>query len=120
MRSLLLATLLLFCTICSASDSIDEIINTLDSHGLWTNGMFQPIMLSVSASPKQVATEYLNRAHLDKSNIIEIRDVTISSMKYYAVLIDSSLGEKVVILQYQGLKSGWWSKEFSVDNLTHR
>ena len=112
MRPLFLVVLLFFSVVCSASDDIDSFISKLSPFGIWENGIFIPILLSESASPQQVVTEVLSKYHFDKYSIVEIKDVTINSMKYSAALIDTNRGRKIMLVRYYGGSSGWWNKMF--------
>ena len=114
MRSLLLAVLLLFSAECRASDPIDNLLKTLDPYGLWTNGAFQPIVLPVSASPRQVVAEYLSRDHFEPYSVVEIREINVSSYKYFAALINSNMGRKIILFKYLGSSTGtgWWARMY--------
>jgi hypothetical protein len=77
------------------------------------NGLFPTIPLPASANPQQVVAECLGNARFDKYAIAEVRDVTIPSApstKYSAILADSNLGRKIVLLQYVGPSNGWWTR----------
>lgn len=112
---LFLAVLLMFSGTCSASDAIDDLVNSLNklnSYGLWSNGIFNPILLPESASIQQVATKFLGDYHYEKYSIVEIKDVTIDSAKFSAVLIETSRGREIVLFRYMRGDNGWWSKMF--------
>jgi len=108
-----LITLLMYSSLAvSASDPIDRLVQSLPSNGLWTNGLFPKIMLPATADASQVIAECMVGAHIEKYSILEIRDVAVAglSVKYLAVLVDSTAGQKIVLMQYASPASGWWTR----------
>jgi hypothetical protein len=56
-----------------------------------------------------------DQSHIKTYRIIEIRKVKIRGSlpdDYSAALIDSDLGKKIVLFQYQGPDVGWWTRVY--------
>jgi len=104
------------------TDPIDRLVARLSSDGMWQNGLFKPVDLPQSASPEEVISQVdkltglYQGGKLTSYRIIETRQVQIISSitggKFTAVLLDTNLGKKIVLLQYQGSKTGWWSRAY--------
>ena len=117
-------------------DSIDELAGKLSASPLWRNGTYPSLDLSATASIDEVIARVFQRNSLDEGlvkehRILETRVVSIRpvyhrlalvdprfmrvrsySDTHTAVLVDTDLGEKVVLLKYEG--TGWWSRVFVV------
>jgi hypothetical protein len=104
------------------ADPIDRLVASLSSDGMWQNGLFKPVDLPPSATPAEVLfqvdklTGLYQGGKLTSYQIIEVRQVQIGSNqtggKFTAVLLDTNLGKKIVLLQNQGSKTGWWSRVY--------
>ena len=109
------------------SDPVDQLVAKLSSDELWMNGYFNAIDLPPSASAESVLTEFYQyrgqkehvthlfpKLFVATYQIIEIRQVQIGSTlgdkNFIAVLVDTNLGKKIVLLQYENQNSKWWSR----------
>ncbi len=104
-------------------DPIDALVADLArTHGLWENGVYQPIKLPADAATEKVLDQAFKRnsfqdgGRITKYQILEQRKVEISPMTgvagapvYEAIRIESNCGPKIVLLQY--LQSNeWWNR----------
>lgn len=106
----------------AAADPIDQLVVRLSSNGMWQNGLFKPIDLPSSASPEEVIAQVDQKTGLYQNGkitsyqIVEIRQIQIHSsirnQNYTAVILDTNLGRKITLLQYQGSTAGWWSRVY--------
>ena len=112
---LLLLTLLVYgLTASAATDPIDRLVSSLPSNGLWINGLFPKITLPDTANPSQVVAACMVNAHIERYSILAVRNVTIAgvSERYVAALVDSNVGQKVVLLRYSSPDIGWWTRVY--------
>lgn len=108
-------------------DPIDALVADLArTHGLWENGVYQPIKLPADATTEKVldeafkTTSFQDGGRIAKYQILEKRKVEISPMTgvtgapaYEAVRIESNCGPKIVLLKY--LQSNeWWNRIYDV------
>ena len=117
MRSIffsIFAALLVGCATTTA-DPIDQLVSRLStppqSH-LWQNGLFPIIKLPATASTDEVLAKVLER-QVASHKILKIRQVHIPGSLpdlYTAVFVQTSAGEKIVLLKYEGEAVGWWSR----------
>jgi hypothetical protein len=112
MRSIffIIAALLVGCA--TTPDPIDRLVTSLSpSHGLWTNGLFQPVRLPSTASAEDVISKVLER-QFSSYTVLKIRQVSIpfgvSSELYTAALVQTSAGQKIVLIKYE--TEGWWNR----------
>lgn len=91
-------------------DPISALVLKLGAtHGLWLNGLSPNLGLGPEAAPTQVLGKILSSAQ-----VLEMRQVTIpdsGQLPYTALLVETSQGRKVVLMQYQP-SSGWWTRVF--------
>jgi hypothetical protein len=108
----------------AASDSIDRLMARLSSyHGLWQNGAFPKLDVPATASTEQVVIRVFQKISFDKgrvakSSILETRQVRIPGSlpdEYTAVLVETDLGRKIVLLQHVAEPLGWWSRVYDAD-----
>ena len=95
-------------------DVINRVTSKFDKFGGWKNGLFGEIKLPADAEPKDViALAIKNVREIKTSRVLDIRQVTIESLKEspYAAVIQTDAGLKVLIF-YPFLKDakGWWSR----------
>jgi hypothetical protein len=84
---------------------------------LWQNGAFPVIDLPETAPNADIIEQCLkmtgfDQGHIKTYKIIEIKKVNIRGSlpnDYFAAIIDSDLGEKIVLFQY---RSGWWTRVY--------
>jgi hypothetical protein len=106
-------------------DPIAQLVARLSSasHGMWHNGLYSPVKLPASASTEEVLRQVfqqtlvgLQGAHVGRHQVLETRQVRIPtagpSDAYTAVLVETDLGRKVVLLQYESPGLGWWSRVY--------
>lgn len=105
------------------SDPIDGLVRRLSSsYGLWQNGLFKPIDLPASAPAEAVVAQVYKNANLYQGGkatnyqIIKRRQVQIGDNvkgnNYIAVLVDTNVGGKVVLLQYDEQSKQWWNRVY--------
>lgn len=100
-------------------DSIARLVAKLEKQPMWTNGGFPKIALPETEKLDKVVTAALDRISFDKGKatrhtILDSRTVTIApdTHDYTAVLLDTDQGRKIMLLQWQGSVTGWWSRVF--------
>lgn len=103
-------------------DKIATLVSTLSKNPLWMNGLTPDIGLDRDASPEQVLERYFevrlyNGAPLKDYKMIAMRDVLIApddknSPPITAVLVESKLGPKIVLMRFEG--TDWWTRAFDV------
>jgi len=108
-----------------ATDPIDGLVARLSStHGLWLNGIIPHVPLPETATIGQVMEQVFKTTSLDDDgkilnfSILEIRQVyidNISPIVSTAVLVRTNVGERIVILRYEGKKLGWWNRIYHID-----
>ena len=114
---------LLFCSqLCyAAADPIDMLARRLNaSHGEWINGLYPTIRLASDASTDAVIEEAIAKTGLidgriERFTIITARSVSIDEHLphvYYALLLDTNLGGKILLMRYEGEITGWWTRFF--------
>jgi hypothetical protein len=115
---------------CSHRDPIDRIVKEESSNQDFPSGMFMPIRLPATASAAELASRALGFEQLATNcTVLETRQVRIHEdsplppelIKYTAVLVDTTSGRKVILLQFQqytkhtnSLPGGWWSRVYDV------
>jgi hypothetical protein len=99
-------------------DAIDELLERLSkTSGLWINGVSPILESPKDASHAEVVAEMFTKISFDEGRvnehtIVEKRKVTIPSGgldQYIATIVDTNLGRKIVLLQYQQ-SAGWWTR----------
>ena len=118
----ILAALLVGCA--TTSDPVDRLVAKLSSsHGLWRNGGSPIPGLPATASTDQVVSRVFQmtgfvRGHVTTHRILTVRKVRIPGDLpdiYTAVVTDTDLGRKIVLLRYEGPAAGWWSRVYDAD-----
>jgi hypothetical protein len=109
----------------TGADPIGPLVERLSaSHGLWQNGMFADLGLPGTASKPQVVARVFemtgfDAGHVKAFRITETRQVRIAGSLpdvYTAVLVDTEMGRKIVLLQYgTGANPKWWSRVYDAD-----
>ena len=132
MRLIFLTTIASFFLGCRTTpeaipDPIDRLVTELSAphpaslYGEpWQNGMFPIINLPGNASPEEVVARVIP-GQADRLKLLEIRHVSIgnvapglTSAAFIAVLVKENGGKKIVILSYEGDRTGWWSQVHDV------
>ena len=121
----------------AAVDPIDELVTRLSASPLWQNGIYPRLDLPKTASIDDVIARVFqltgfDEGHVKEHRILETRVVSIRPVDrpalvdprfervrsdpdmYTAVLVDTDLGKKVLLLKYEGTATGWWSRVFPV------
>src|SRR5208283_3130498 len=110
-----IATLLVGCA--TTPDPVDQlVIDFSSSHGLWQKGLYPSIKLPATASIEEVVSEVLER-QVASYKILRVRHVHIQGSLpdlYTAVIVQTNVGEKIVLLKYAGESVGWWSRIYDV------
>jgi len=106
----------------STDDAISRRIAQLDDFGLWTNGASPKIDLPPSATSEEVLAAMFSRVGFDKGHVkthrvLQEREVPIGKdpKPYRAVLVETDLGRKVVLLRYESPATGWWTRAYDAD-----
>ena len=108
----IIAALLVGCT--TTRDPIDRLAANLASHRLWQNGFTSIMPLPANAATEDVVAKEFSRPATMPTigyKILKIRQVHIQGSLpdlYTAVLVQTEVGKKIVLLQYQGQMPGWW------------
>lgn len=89
---------------------------------MWQNGGFPRLELLRTASVPDVVAMVLTKVGFDAGRvkthrILETHVVGIGGERYTAVLLDTDLGRKIMLLRY-GSPSGWWSRVFDAAGAT--
>jgi hypothetical protein len=107
----------------AAVDPIDRLVEQLSStHGLWQNGISPALDLPGTASTEQVVALVFEKwgfdaGHVKQHRILETRQVRIAGSLpdvYTAVLVDTDMGRKIVLIQGTGTNPKWWSRVYDV------
>jgi hypothetical protein len=111
---------------CSRSDPFNRVMDYV-SHESVPSYMFVPVQLPATASPEQLISALIVRGEFGRLNIysgsikiLQTRAVhTVPPMleSYTAVLLDTNLGQKIVLLQpqsFDGKWHGWYWKIYDV------
>jgi hypothetical protein len=113
----------LFVGCATAPDPIDHLVAELSSTGgVWRNGYFPILDLPQTASLEDVIKKRLNRdlpiGKVAHYKLLKIRPVHIpsetSSDLYTAVIVRLDSGDKIVLIKYEGPKTGWWSRVYDI------
>lgn len=99
-------------------DPIGHLVTKLSSDHLWQNGASPTIDLPATASPELVVAKVFKLVSSDQGavssyDVLEIQQVHITGSlpdQYTAVLVQTNLGQKIVLLQYT--EQGWWSRMY--------
>ena len=102
-------------------DSIDHLVARLSANPLWQNGRSPAIDLPEHASAEQVVAKVFEMISFDKGKvtkhrIVKVRRVEIQRSPYTAALVETELGEKVVLFGFVGGRLGWWSRVFDAES----
>jgi hypothetical protein len=104
-------------------DAIDRLVNSLSSsHGLWQNGLSPVIELPATASTEEVVSKVLAR-QATSYKILKVRYVHIQGSLpdlYTAVIVETDVGEKIVLFKYEGQAVGWWSRIYDAKTSSNR
>jgi hypothetical protein len=116
------AVLVAGCTTPSDSitpDSIDRLVSRLSSDGRWHNGFTPVLPLPANATTKEIVSREFS-GHTVSYKIMSVRQVHIQGSQpdlYTAVLIQTDVGDKIALCQYDGSMSGWWVRIFDTKTL---
>lgn len=100
---------------CGHQDPIDRLVNKV-SHESVPSYIFRPINLPATATPKELIAAIYKRGVVYSPGfafatyeIVEVREVQIEPprRKFTAVLLDTDLGQKIVLLQPLGNETNW-------------
>ncbi|MGH7954227.1 MAG: hypothetical protein ACREFE_20220 [Limisphaerales bacterium] len=111
----------LFAGCATKPDPINHLVADLSStHGFWINGIGRNIQLPKTASTEQLVEQVFKitifqSGRVTSYKILKIRQVEISVSQpesYTAVLCQTSLGEKIVLLRFQEHFGSWWNRVY--------
>ena len=111
--------LLVGCATVTTTDPIDRLVADYSaSHGFFVSGIIPDLNLPKTASEEQVIKRALEmhgftKEQVASDKILTIRQVHIQDIYpdlYTAALVRTSVGEKIVLFQYQLPAFGWWSR----------
>src|SRR2546422_3494314 len=94
----------------------------------WRNGMSPILELPATASTEQVVSRVFqmtgfDRGHVTSHKILKVRDVSIPGSLpdiRTAVVVDTDLVSKIVLLKYEGPAVGWWSRVYDTEPPANR
>jgi hypothetical protein len=119
---IIIAALLAGCA--TTPDPIDHLVADLSAtHGFWINGIGRDIQLPKTASTEQVVEQVFKTAIFQNGRatsykILKIRQVEISvgePESFTAVLCQTSLGEKIVLIRFQEHSGSWWDRVYDAN-----
>ena len=98
-----------------AVDPIDQLVTRLSSDPMWQNGASAILDLRETASPEQIVKRVIemtgfDRGHIKSYTILKIREVQIHGGSFSAALVQSDMGEKIVLFT----KGGGWSRVYDI------
>jgi len=118
---------LLICTVVFvapvfADDPIDNLVNNLNSWNrieAWNSGSSAILGLPYDAATNAVIDKAVQMTGFDEGQIksyqvIEVRQVEIKHEKYFAALLNSDLGQKVLLFRYE--YEHWWHRFYNIPN----
>ena len=108
----------------STNGPIEVLVTRLAGDHFWQNGKFPAIDLPETATPDEVLSHLFKMTTFDKGRassfkILEAKSVTIRGSlpdTYTAVLVNTDLGPKIVLLKYIEAKL-WWTKVYDAETL---
>lgn len=95
---------------CSRQDPIDRVIGKVE-HESVPSYLFVPIALPATATPDQCVAALSKRVNLGSHRILEVRQTNILFSHYTAVLLDTGIEKKVVLLEPMGT-NGWYYRVY--------
>ena len=107
-----------------AADPITQLVERLSaSHGLWRNGLFPSLGLAENASNEQIVARVFEVSTFDQGRvtehrILQTRHVQIPTGQqelYIAILVETNIGRKIVLVKFDGPAAGWWSRVYAAD-----
>jgi hypothetical protein len=124
MRRTFFAAFIALFAICAIADEIDDLVTNLPDG--WDGGIHPVHNLPETASieqllPKAFQSWWIDNSHITNYTVLKSRQVAIPRAhfpgaytdSYTAVLVQTSHGEKIVLLSYQPFDKGWSSQIFS-------
>jgi hypothetical protein len=100
----------------NASHRIDQIVAATTGGPVWLNGIFPDIKLPELTPIGDVVAKVLKMSGMAETNykIMDVETVRIRGGPddvYFAVLLKTDVGDRVVLLQHSGNSPGsWWSR----------
>jgi hypothetical protein len=112
-----------------AADPIDRLVASLSAtHGLWLNGTCAILNLPAGASAEAAVARVFELTGFDNGQVtshrvLEVRHVEIPggpAGDYTAVLVDTNLGRKIVVLDRGKPGGEWgWNRVYDVEGPSH-
>jgi hypothetical protein len=105
-------------------DPIDHLVADLTAtHGFWINGIGINVRLPKTASTEQVIAQVFQTAIFEHGRvtsykIMKVRQVEIPVSKpesYTAVLCQTNLGEKIVLIRFEESFGSWWNRTYDAN-----
>jgi hypothetical protein len=98
-------------------DPIDRLAARLASSPLWENGLSPKIELPPTADAKQIVAAVFGNVSFEQGRvtrptILRTRKVSIGEREYLATVVETNLGRKILLYQYQGPSIGWWTRVY--------
>ena len=120
MRSAAFSLIFLFCAACTAQDPIDSLVTRLSSNPMWINGITPLVSLPETTESRAIIAECFkmtgfDEGHVKRYKILEIKKVKIDGPlpdDYIAALVETDLGEKIVLFQHSNTSIGWWTRVY--------
>jgi len=115
-------------------DPIARLVGSLSASHVWRNGMYPELRLPATAATDEVIARVFEMTSFQEGRakgyrILETRLVQISEnlpytniaavriseslpYTYIAALVRTEFGDKIVLLKYEGPRTGWWSRVY--------
>lgn len=98
---------------------VENLVTRLSADPVWMNGTVVYINLPPTTATEALVSQALDRASPDQEpaghHILKTTDVRIQGKAYTAILVQTHRGEKIVLVKYMGVKSGWWSRVYDAE-----
>ncbi len=104
---------------CSRKDPIDVVVNKESKNGMFRNGFFADFPESATVT-QAVSGALLAKGVVPAATnftITTIRQVRLHGGDYTAVVADTRLGRKVVLLRLEVVKTNtfWWTRVYDIE-----
>jgi len=104
----------------ASRDAVDAVVRELSNVPFPTGGLAPTIDLPATASVEEVlkamfAIVSFTPGRVTRHSVLGSRRVSIPTAdphEFLAVTVDTNLGQKIVLMQHQGPRVGWWTRAY--------